>query len=219
MRDVFRPARMESDWVRSMLIGIGLLGFVFGVLPFTTALSTARQRQVLATRVDVTAPPPEAVIEDVPPPPPEDKPDEPPPELADAPETPMNLQVNLDLAVGTGGALAMGLGGIGGDGVGAALDAFDVSDLEKRPEPVSQVAPVYPAALRKARIEGSVTVVFLLTEAGAVEDPRVEASTHPEFEKPALDAVRRWKFRPGMREGQAVRTFMRLPMRFRVAGG
>ncbi len=218
MRDVFRPPQVESGWVRGVLLGLGLVVFIFGILPFTTALSTARQRQLLATRVDVATLPPEVVVEEEPPPPPEEKEEEQPPELADAPETPMNLNVSLDLAVGSGGAMAMGLASLGGDGAGTGLDAFDVADLEKRPEAVSQVAPVYPAALRKARIEGSVTLVFLLNEGGTVEDPRVETSTHSEFEKPALDAVRRWKFRPGMREGKAVKTFMRLPMRFRMSG-
>lgn len=218
MRDVFRPPQVESGWVRSVLLGLGLVVFVFGILPFTTAWSTARQRQLMATRVDVAAVAPEVVVEAEPPPPPEEEEEEPPPELADAPETPMNLNVSLDLAVGSGGAMAMGMAGLGGEGMGEGLDAFDMADLERRPEAVSQVSPVYPAALRKARIEGMVTLVFLLTETGTVEDPRVENSTHPEFEKPALDAVRRWKFRPGMREGQAVKTFMRLPMRFRVSG-
>jgi protein TonB len=218
MRDVFRPPQVESGWVRSVLLGLGLVVFVFGILPFTTALSTARQRQLIATRVDVAAVVPEVVTEVEPPPPPPKEEEEPPPQLADAPETPMNLNVSLDVALGSGGAMAMGLGALANEGMGAGLDAFDVSDLEKRPEAVSQVAPVYPASLRKARIEGTVTLVFLLNEGGTVEDPRVENSTHPEFEKPALDAVRRWKFRPGMREGQAVKTFMRLPMRFRVSG-
>jgi TonB family protein len=81
--------------------------------------------------------------------------------------------------------------------LGAGLDTFDVSEFEKRPgSQVAQVAPVYPAELRKAKIEGTVTVVFLLNEEGRVEDPRVEASSRPEFEKPALDAVRRWRFGP-----------------------
>ena len=98
-------------------------------------------------------------------------------------------------------------------------EAFDVGDLEKRPEPVSQVAPTYPSELRKARIEGSVMLTFVLTEEGRVEDPRVENSSRPEFEKPALDAIRRWRFRPGMKDGQAVRTYIRIPMRFRVSNG
>ncbi|MGE3312238.1 MAG: energy transducer TonB [Limisphaerales bacterium] len=218
MRDVFRPPQVESGWVRSVMLGLGLVVLVFGILPFTTAISTARQKQLMVTRVDVSALPPEVAPDEPPPPPPEEKEEEPPPELADAPETPLDLNINLDVALGSGGAMAMGLGAMGGDGMGSGLDAFDVSDLERRPEAVSQVSPVYPAALRKARIEGTVTLVFLLTEAGTVEDPRVENSTHPEFEKPAVDALRRWRFKPGMREGQAVKTFMRLPMRFRISG-
>ncbi len=217
MRDVFRPPSVESGWVRSVLLGLGLVAFVFAILPFTTAISTSKQRQLLATRIDVSALPPQAEIEEVPPPP-EEPEEEPPPQLADANEAPMDLNVSLDLALGSGGAMAMGVGGMGADTGGTGLDVFDVADLERRPEAVAQVPPVYPAELRKARIEGTVTLIFLLNESGLVEDPRVDASTHPEFEKPALDAVRKWRFRPGMREGQAVKTFMRLPMRFRVAG-
>jgi protein TonB len=91
--------------------------------------------------------------------------------------------------------------------------------LEKRPEPVSQVAPAYPAELRKAKVEGLVTLIFVLDESGRVEDPRVENSSRPEFEKPALEAIRKWRFSPGMKDGQAVRTYIRVPMRFRVSTG
>ena len=74
-------------------------------------------------------------------------------------------------------------------------------------------------ALRKAKVEGVVTLVFVLDETGRVEDPRVENSTRPEFEKPALDAIRKWRFSPGQKDGQAVRTYIRVPLRFRVTTG
>ena len=96
-------------------------------------------------------------------------------------------------------------------------DTFDVADLEKRPEAVSQVAPTYPTELRKAKVEGMVTLVFVLDETGRVEDPRVENSSRPEFEKPALEAIRKWRFRPGEKDGQPVRSYIRIPMKFRVA--
>ena len=47
-----------------------------------------------------------------------------------------------------------------------------MADLEKRPEAISQVPPAYPAELRKAKIEGLVTLMFVLGEDGRVEDPR-----------------------------------------------
>jgi TonB family protein len=141
----------------------------------------------------------------------------PEPQLADAPQ---QIQISTDLEMSSGGVGSLFSANeirnlTGGQAI--ADEAFDVSELEKRPEAVSQVAPVYPAELRKAKIEGSVTLAFLLNESGRVEDARVENSSRPEFEKPALDAIRRWRFRPGMKSGQPVRTYMRIPIKFHVA--
>ena len=71
----------------------------------------------------------------------------------------------------------------------------------------------------KAKIEGVVTLVFVLNEDGRVEEPRVETSSRPEFEKPALEAIRKWRFKPGVKDGRPVRTYIRIPMRFRVTSG
>ena len=92
-----------------------------------------------------------------------------------------------------------------------------MSDLDKAPTVMASVSPVYPTDLRKKRVEGSVTIVFLLDENGRIEDARVENSTHPGFEQPALNALRKWKFKPGTKDGGSVKTHMRLPMVFRIA--
>jgi protein TonB len=141
----------------------------------------------------------------------------PEPQLAAAPQQ-IPLSANLDIAVGSGGALA-GFGEVRSLITAQSIqdETFDVSELEKKPEPVSQVPPIYPAELRKAKLEGLATLVFILNEEGRVEQARVESSSRPEFDKPALDAIRKWRFRPGLRNGQAVRTFIRQPMRFRVS--
>jgi protein TonB len=49
---------------------------------------------------------------------------------------------------------------------------------------------------------------------GKVADPRVEKSTHTAFDKPALDAVKQWKFEPAVKAGQRVACKMRVPIRF-----
>ena len=98
-------------------------------------------------------------------------------------------------------------------------ETFDVSELEKKPEPVSQVAPAYPPELRKAKIGGVVNVLFVIDVDGHVEEARVENSSRPEFEKPSLDAVRKWRFRPGEKEGKPVRIFVRRPITFHVSSG
>jgi protein TonB len=190
---------------------------VFLVLPLTQMVSSYAKRELYLRDSDtvVMETPPD--FDEPPPPPPEEQPpEEPEPQLGDA-EQPMNLNVDLDVAVGSGGAMAMSSFGAGESLAEEMAQALDVSDLDKPPTLVSSVPPTYPPALRRAKVEGAVVLVFVLNEAGRVEDPRVESSTHPEFEQPALKAVRRWRFRAGEKAGEKVRTYMRQPIRFRVA--
>lgn len=217
MRRVYQPPKDRTGLgFTAALTGLLALA-VFLVLPLTQMASGRMHKELTLRRVDSTQmQAPETEPEPPPPPPPEEKPPEPPPQLAEAPP-PMDFNVSLDVAVGSGGAMAMGFGSMGaGDGTG--LDVFDIAELERRPEAIAQVAPVYPAELRRARVEGAVTLVFLVDEEGRVQDPRAESASHPEFERPALEAVRKWRFRPGMKDGEAVKTYLRLPMRFRVSG-
>jgi protein TonB len=220
MRKVYHSEKSSVGLMTAVIFSVGLTGCLFGIIPF--AHQIARPERSLELRktsaveqtpeVEEQAPPPQVE---------EEKPPEAPPEplLADTPQQ-IPLSADLEVAVGSGGALA-GFGSIQAMTAAEAVqqDAFDVADLEKRPEPVSQVPPAYPAELRKAKIEGVVTLVFILGEDGRVSDPRVENSSRTEFEKPALEAIRKWRFRPGMKDGQAVRSYVRIPMRFRVSSG
>jgi protein TonB len=141
----------------------------------------------------------------------------------------MSLSALEDLlnppAAGGGDPFAGGVdlasgGRIGGTGrPGAAAEAesiFSVADLDQTPRPIYQAPPTYPLELRRRKIEGSVYVLFVVDETGRVVNPRVERSTSPEFDAPALEAVRQWKFEPGSRNGQKVRFRMRVPLRFAV---
>jgi len=38
-------------------------------------------------------------------------------------------------------------------------------------------------------------------------------------ETPALEAIRKWRFRPGLKDGQPVRSFIRIPLKFQLAPG
>lgn len=191
---------------------------IFCILPFSHIVNKPT-RTLELRKTSATDLPPPAQDEAPPPPPSEDKAPEAPPEpqLAEARQQ-IPLSADLDVAIGSGGALA-GFGEVRSLTAAETVqqDVFDIADLEKRPEAVSQVPPTYPPELRKAKIEGSVTLVFVLGEDGKVGDPRIENSTRPEFEKPALEAIRKWRFRPGMKEGQPVRTYIRIPMRFRIS--
>jgi periplasmic protein TonB len=124
-----------------------------------------------------------------------------------------------DFGGGGGASLASGgrIGGTGkpGSGEGDGVDsAFSMSEIDQRPRPVQQVAGAFPSELRGKVTEGVVTLIFVVDETGRVVNPRVEKSSHPEFEKPALDAVRQWKFEPAVKGGKRVSCKMRVPFRF-----
>jgi periplasmic protein TonB len=220
MRKVYHNEKSRTGLAVALFVGVGITAILFGIIPFSHII--AKPRSLVQLRSVSTADLPAPTENELPPVVTEpEKKEETPPELklADAPQQ-IALSADLEVAVGSGGALA-GFGEVQKLAATEAAreEAFDVSELEKRPEPVSQVAPTYPSELRKAKIEGLVTLVFLLSEEGRVEDPRIENSSRPEFEKPALEAIRKWRFRPGVKEGQPVRTYIRIPMRFRVTSG
>ena len=81
---------------------------------------------------------------------------------------------------------------------------FNIGDLDQQPQARVRQAPNYPYDMRRAGINGSVTVEFIISTEGDVIDTRVVKSTHREFEMPALQAVQKWKFKPGRRRGQVV---------------
>lgn len=218
MPPLYTPAPPGRAGLPGVLLGAALLTLaVFLVLPLTQMVS-ARREAVLAVRSAELAPvdqPPEA--EALPPPPPADEaPPEPPPSLAEA-APPLSLNVSLDVAFGSGGVLAGAVNWLqeAATQVGGA-DAFSAADLERHPEMLAAVPPNYPESLRRARVEGTVTLAFVVDETGRVQDPRVESSTRPEFEAPALEALRKWRFKPGYKDGQPVRAYLRQTIRFRM---
>jgi protein TonB len=119
-----------------------------------------------------------------------------------------------------GGAMNFNSGGvIGGKGTGGVTEekleeAFSLSEIDQKPRAVYQVAGNYPGELRGKKLEGVVSVIFVVDASGRVSNPRIEKSSHPAFEKPALDAVKQWKFEAGVKGGERVACRMRVPMRF-----
>lgn len=93
---------------------------------------------------------------------------------------------------------------------------WDDRDLEKKPEPVAQVAPSYPFDAKNQHLEGVVVVRFIVTAAGAVESATVGSTTHPVFNEPALAAVRKWRFKAGIKNGANVATRMEIPLAFHL---
>jgi TonB family protein len=77
------------------------------------------------------------------------------------------------------------------------------------------VAPQFPLAARKSALSGWVDVQFIVNADGSVSDLSViGAEPVGVFEQPATDAVRKWRYRPTLRDGQPITQRARVRVRF-----
>ena len=95
-----------------------------------------------------------------------------------------------------------------------ATSVFDISQLDRKPTLKLQAKPKYPFDLRSAGVSGQATVSFVVDREGIVRELKIVDATHKGFEQAAREAVPRWKFAPGMKDGKPVSTRMVLPMLF-----
>ncbi len=85
------------------------------------------------------------------------------------------------------------------------------------PQLIENAAPEYPDALRLAGISGQVIVQFGVDATGAVENVTVFKSDHQELSALAVDAVKKWKFKPATSDGQPIATrVLRIPVNFNL---
>lgn len=94
------------------------------------------------------------------------------------------------------------------------VEVFDPSKLDQQPVARSRTPPTYPFEMRRAGITGEVVVDFIVDNNGDVQNAYALSSTQREFEAAAVQAVSKWKFKPGRRGGRDVNTHMRVPIVF-----
>jgi len=85
---------------------------------------------------------------------------------------------------------------------------------------VKSAAPAYPPEAVRAHKDGWVQVEFTVDANGQVTDAKVATADPPRlFNTAALDAVRRWTFKPRMENGKAVEERMSRRIEFKLGGG
>ncbi len=102
-------------------------------------------------------------------------------------------------------------------GLGKGIEIFDPSKLDQQPQVRARVPPQYPFEMRRAGITGEVLVEFIVDANGDVRNAFAVRSSQREFEAAAIQAVSKWKFRPGRKGGRAVNTRMQQPISFSLA--
>jgi TonB family protein len=84
------------------------------------------------------------------------------------------------------------------------------------PAVVSQVTPQYDEQARVNKIEGSVLLLLVVDESGAARNIKVVRSLDPGLDQKAIEAVRKWKFKPGQKDGNPVAVQAQIQVTFKL---
>ena len=81
---------------------------------------------------------------------------------------------------------------------------------------IHDVTPQYPAEAGRARIEGAVVLLATIGRDGCVKDVRVESGL-PILTQAAIDAVKQWRYKPYMIDGEPVEVDSRITVNFTLS--
>ena len=129
-----------------------------------------------------------------------EKPEPPEPEQEPPkPDTPQQSQQQADMASG-----GINIGDVAMD-TSLDVDAGISGGGDSQYLPIVKVQPNYPQRALRRGIEGYVVVEFTVNEQGGVENPRVvEADPEGVFNQAAMEAARKFKYRPKTVGGEPV---------------
>jgi periplasmic protein TonB len=82
---------------------------------------------------------------------------------------------------------------------------------------IRQVKPPYPPLAKQARIQGVVVLEAIINKQGSVENLRV-VNGHPLLIQAALDAVKQWKYKPTLLNGEPVEVVTQVTVNFNLSG-
>ena len=213
-RHVYRPPRGKFTGIFAVVGGLVATVAVFVAIPLSQKLSQFLDRAQPEPPEIVVEPPDVSFIEDDIPPEPIDE-DPPPDDVVEEPSVDLGIDLGA-LTTGTGGGFVMDIPNFGMKG---GDDAFG-GDLDAPPQPTSKVPPTYPSSLLSQGIGGRVLVSCTIDAGGKVIATSIKSSSgHADLDKAAINAVNRWKFKPGTRGGKKVKSVAVVPFNFEVKKG
>ena len=114
--------------------------------------------------------------------------------------------------VGSGDGAGLGPGSGGGFGGGAYRPGGGVTG----PQILYKVEPEYTEEARKAKYQGTVVLAVVVDPDGLIRSVRVIRSLGLGLDEKAMEAVKQWKFRPGMKDGRPVPVQASIEVTFRL---
>jgi TonB family protein len=136
---------------------------------------------------------------------------------------------NGEVVVGevVGGQHATGLGAVASDSAASSAPPHAATTASQSTRPmrvrvsqsvtqgmlISKVSPIYPADAKAARIQGSVVIGVTIGKDGNIQSEHL-VSGHPLLAPAAMDAVKQWKYRPYMMNGNPVEVDTQITVNF-----
>lgn len=81
---------------------------------------------------------------------------------------------------------------------------------------VEQVAPEYPDELNDAKVQGRVVVEIVIDKSGAVVEAEIVKTDDYRFNKPTVDAVLNWKYKPATLKGKPISSRWTVTVAFKL---
>ena len=119
---------------------------------------------------------------------------------------------------GKGGGIGKGNGdGLGdGEGGGSGGGVYRAGGEVSSPAIITKVEPEYSEEARKAKYSGIVRLSVVIDEHGIPTEIHVTGPLGLGLDEKAIEAVQKWRFRPGMRNGKAVKVRASIEVSFRL---
>jgi len=95
------------------------------------------------------------------------------------------------------------------------VPAFPIGRDVAAPVILSKIDPEYPEEARKAHYGATVTLDVVIDATGQVQDIHLESPVSFGLDRRAIEAVRKWTFRPGSRNGHPVAVQSTITVSFR----
>jgi protein TonB len=130
----------------------------------------------------------------------------------------------VSLAAVGGDGLGHGLGPGAGDGVGPGRErgfgdnAYAPGNGVTMPVATFEAKPIFTPEGMRAKIQGDVTLEVVVLADGTVGQVRVVQSLDRAsgMDNAAIESARKWRFRPGTKDGKPVATIVRMIVSFRL---
>jgi periplasmic protein TonB len=122
------------------------------------------------------------------------------------------------IGTGSGGGVGSGKGpGFGpGEGGGTGGGIFHVGGGVSPPRVIYQVDPEFSEEARKAKYQGTCTLMLVVDANGHPTNIRVASSLGMGLDEKAIEAVKNWRFEPSMKDGHPVRVEIAVEVEFHL---